>query len=232
MRSLQIQWHFIHNLRFGKFVFKNSHNPLRWHHLYFLWDHPFKGSWRKTLTEDLLAGCVASKVPSFDASLGGGFKYFFKFSSLFVEMIQFDYIFQMGWFNHQLVHFGLQECCFICWEATVETHGMSTHCPMKWLNPQSAWATYIIINKKCRSSVFVICYRHRYIDYKTIIIDFTNVTHQQHYPYLNMAVMIHYDCRQGHLHYKCQRRHFDGHHYSVPSQSPSFSSLYVLYVYP
>ena len=28
------------------------------------------------------------------------------FSSLFGEMVQFDeHIFQMGWFNHQLVHF-------------------------------------------------------------------------------------------------------------------------------
>ena len=36
--------------------------------------------------------------------LGGGFKYFVC-SSLLGEMIQFDYciIFQMGWFNHQLV---------------------------------------------------------------------------------------------------------------------------------
>ena len=35
--------------------------------------------------------------------LGGGFKYFLC-SSLFGEMIQFDeHIFQMGWFNHQLV---------------------------------------------------------------------------------------------------------------------------------
>ena len=35
--------------------------------------------------------------------LGGGLKYLF-FPSLFGEMIQFDeHIFQMGWFNHQLV---------------------------------------------------------------------------------------------------------------------------------
>ncbi len=35
--------------------------------------------------------------------LGGAFKHFL-FSSLFGEMIQFDdHIFQMGWFNHQLV---------------------------------------------------------------------------------------------------------------------------------
>ena len=37
--------------------------------------------------------------------LGGGFKYFLC-SPLFGEMIQFDeHIFQMGWFNHQLVDF-------------------------------------------------------------------------------------------------------------------------------
>ena len=37
-------------------------------------------------------------------SLAGGFKYFL-FSSLPGEMIQFDdHIFQLGWFNHQLVH--------------------------------------------------------------------------------------------------------------------------------
>ena len=36
-------------------------------------------------------------------SLGGGFKHFL-FSALLGEMIQFDeHIFQMGWFNHQLV---------------------------------------------------------------------------------------------------------------------------------
>ena len=36
-------------------------------------------------------------------NLGGGFKYVL-FSSLLGEMIQFDeHIFQMGWFNHQLV---------------------------------------------------------------------------------------------------------------------------------
>ena len=40
---------------------------------------------------------------SHKVDLGGGFKYFL-FSSLFGEMIQFDeHIFQMGWFNHQLV---------------------------------------------------------------------------------------------------------------------------------
>ena len=34
--------------------------------------------------------------------LGGGF-FFFEFSSLPGEMIQFDeHVFQMGWFNHQL----------------------------------------------------------------------------------------------------------------------------------
>ena len=37
--------------------------------------------------------------------LGGGFRYFL-FSPLPGEMIQFDeHIFQMGWFNHQLVIF-------------------------------------------------------------------------------------------------------------------------------
>ena len=51
--------------------------------------------------------------------LAGGFKYFFQFSSLFGEMIQFDeHIFQMGWFKHQrmlwlfflnLVFFGKSE---------------------------------------------------------------------------------------------------------------------------
>ena len=38
-----------------------------------------------------------------DVSLGGGFKDFL-FSPLFAEMIQFDeHIFQLDWFNHQLV---------------------------------------------------------------------------------------------------------------------------------
>ena len=41
------------------------------------------------------------KVPH--TRLGGGFQYFLC-SSLFGEMIQFDvHMFQMGWFNHQLV---------------------------------------------------------------------------------------------------------------------------------
>jgi len=36
--------------------------------------------------------------------LGGGFKYVFIFTPNPGEMIQFDdHIFQMGWFNHQLV---------------------------------------------------------------------------------------------------------------------------------
>ena len=42
--------------------------------------------------------------------LGGGFKYFL-FSSLLGEDFQFDeHIFQMGWFNHQLVVFGCVWC--------------------------------------------------------------------------------------------------------------------------
>ena len=55
------------------------------------------------------------------AILGGGFKHVL-FSSLLGEMIQFDeHIFQMGWFNHQLV-FDSQNrlfCCLklrhVCW---------------------------------------------------------------------------------------------------------------------
>ncbi len=37
--------------------------------------------------------------------LGGGFRYFFIFTPIPGEMIQFDeHIFQMGWFNHQPVN--------------------------------------------------------------------------------------------------------------------------------
>ena len=37
--------------------------------------------------------------------LGGGFKHFFFFTPIYLgEIVQFDeHIFQMGWFNHQLV---------------------------------------------------------------------------------------------------------------------------------
>ena len=45
----------------------------------------------------------AYRVKVCDDILGGGFKHFL-FSPLPGEMIQFDdHIFQMGWFNHQLV---------------------------------------------------------------------------------------------------------------------------------
>ena len=50
------------------------------------------------------SGKVFQFSPTF--YLGGGFKYFL-FSPLPGEMIQFDeHIFQMGWFNHQLVYHG------------------------------------------------------------------------------------------------------------------------------
>ena len=36
--------------------------------------------------------------------LAGGCFFFFQFSTVFMDMIQFDeHVFQMGWFNHQLV---------------------------------------------------------------------------------------------------------------------------------
>ena len=45
------------------------------------------------------------KIVETDVFLGGGFKYFL-FSPLFGEDFQFDeYIFQIGWFNHQPVFF-------------------------------------------------------------------------------------------------------------------------------
>ena len=45
-----------------------------------------------------------SRPDWFGAQLGGGFKYFL-FSTLPGEMIHFDeHIFQMGWFNHQLIN--------------------------------------------------------------------------------------------------------------------------------
>ena len=47
--------------------------------------------------------------------LGGGFKYFL-FSTLFREDSHFDdHIFQMGWFNHQLVY---------CWPTSVPTFAL------------------------------------------------------------------------------------------------------------
>ena len=62
------------------------------------------------------------RILNYENSLGGGFKYLawcsptngFKYvfcSSLLGEMIQFDdHIFQMGWFNHQLVHHHKKQC--------------------------------------------------------------------------------------------------------------------------
>ena len=45
--------------------------------------------------------------------LGGGFKQFL-FSRLPWEMIQFDeHIFQMGWFNHQLVYISIYDYIII-----------------------------------------------------------------------------------------------------------------------
>ena len=56
-------------------------------------------------------------------SLGGGFKTYFLFSHLLGEMIQFDYIFQMGWFNHKLGVVRLGSSVF--WQGILEPQSPS-----------------------------------------------------------------------------------------------------------
>ena len=47
---------------------------------------------------------MSGVISPYTFNLGGGFKYFL-FSPLPGEMMKFDeHIFQMGWFNHQLVY--------------------------------------------------------------------------------------------------------------------------------
>ena len=65
----------------------------------------FFHTWKLNEWVAKMMGLGISVFPSksYGYFLGGGLKYFL-FSSLFGEMIQFDeHIFQMGWFNHQLV---------------------------------------------------------------------------------------------------------------------------------
>ena len=65
----------------------------------------FFHTWKLNEWVAKMMGLGISVFPSksYGYFLGGGLKYF-SCSSLFKEMIQFDeHIFQMGWFNHQLV---------------------------------------------------------------------------------------------------------------------------------
>ena len=71
--------------------------------------------------EQQKTGCLALKIGlDFQQNLGGGFKYFFMFTLILGEMIQFDeHIFQMGWFNHQVEMCDIIESFF--WRELVMT---------------------------------------------------------------------------------------------------------------
>ena len=61
------------------------------------------GKWSETALEDDDFFLIQLNYPRLAVILGGGFKYFFEFSPLFREDVQFDeHIFQMGGKNHQL----------------------------------------------------------------------------------------------------------------------------------
>ena len=71
----------------------------------FLPSHPAVNTNYCTLWGKEFYGILITHILQFESplTLGGGFKYFV-FSPLHVEIIQFDeHIFQMGWFNHQLL---------------------------------------------------------------------------------------------------------------------------------
>ena len=80
--------------------------PIKAYLGWFSFFHPCTGS---TICHPTMVGpgvCISVFFFNFSpmkCDLGGGFKHFL-FSPLFGEMIQFhEHIFQMGWFNHQLV---------------------------------------------------------------------------------------------------------------------------------
>ena len=76
----------------------------KWHSITSMQSILFQLSNEKTLVVLGYIGDCTTPLCGDSDKLGGGFKYFL-FSPLFGEDFQFDeHIFQMGWFNHQLVN--------------------------------------------------------------------------------------------------------------------------------